>query len=182
MPDFAQPRTVDDTTLFQYPQATPGMKFPLLVEMPSKALLFKILVMPTGQNQFAFYVPFESELIDRRVLKASFGQTCVYAETPQELNYACAYLQQFFGAPTPAVGIPAPAPAPAPIPSPVTQAYAPAPAPAPAPAQQITQTAARVVQAPAPAPQAPPKQSILPSVLLMIGGAIATHYMNKLGE
>ena len=95
MPEFPNPRGVDDSLLLEYPQATPGDKFPLLVELPSKKILFKVISIPSGQNQLVFYIPFESELEDRRCPKSNMGNITVYAENQPDLMIICKYLAQF---------------------------------------------------------------------------------------
>jgi len=95
MPEFPQPRSVDDSLLLEYPQATPGNKFPLLVELPSKKILFKVISIPTGQNQLVFYIPFETELQERNCPKANMGNITVYAESQADLAIICKYLSQF---------------------------------------------------------------------------------------
>jgi len=95
MPEFSSPREVDDSAVFEYPQATAGMKFPLMIELPSKSVLFRLITLPTGPNQFVYYVPFENELVERGALKATIGKVTVYAESAPELALACIYLKQF---------------------------------------------------------------------------------------
>jgi hypothetical protein len=95
MPEFSSPREVDDSAVFEYPQATAGMKFPLMIELPSKSVLFRLVTLPTGPNQFVYYVPFENELVERGALKATIGKVTVYAESAPELALACIYLKQF---------------------------------------------------------------------------------------
>ena len=95
MPEFSSPREVDDSAVFEYPQATAGMKFPLMIELPSKSVLFRLITLPTGPNQFVYYAPFENELVERGALKATIGKVTVYAESAPELGLACLYLKQF---------------------------------------------------------------------------------------
>ena len=95
MPEFSAPREVDDSLVFEYPQATAGMKFPLMIELPSKSVLFRLITLPTGPNQFVYYAPFENELVERGALKATIGKVTVYAESAPELGLACLYLKQF---------------------------------------------------------------------------------------
>ena len=95
MPEFSAPREVDDSAVFEYPQATAGMKFPLMIELPSKSVLFRLITLPTGPNQFVYYAPFENELVERGALKATIGKVTVYAESAPELGLACLYLKQF---------------------------------------------------------------------------------------
>ena len=94
MPEFSAPREVDDSAVFEYPQATAGMKFPLMIELPSKSVLFRLITLPTGPNQFVYYAPFENELVERGALKATIGKVTVYAESAPELGLACLYLKQ----------------------------------------------------------------------------------------
>jgi hypothetical protein len=89
---FRPPVTVDDASTLFYDQATPGQKYPLLLELPSKSLYFRVLTIPTGQNQLGLYVPFESELQERRVPCTIIGQYCVYADSVPELQAVAAYL------------------------------------------------------------------------------------------
>ena len=89
---FRPPVTVDDASTLFYDQATPGQKYPLLLELPSKALYFRVLTIPTGQNQLGLYVPFESELQERRVPCTNIGPYSVYADSVPELQAVAGYL------------------------------------------------------------------------------------------
>jgi hypothetical protein len=248
-PEFPSPRNVDDSLLLEYPQASPGDKYPILVELPSKKILFKILSIPSGQNQLVFYVPFESELQDRRAPSANVGNITVYAENQQELVLICKYLGQFNkNAAVPKVAQPQPAISPdltqrlaaqgqsfaqataqqqflaqqqqavaqqasrqAAVQSNVAQQQQVAAVAAQQQAaaqqqtaqraaaqqqaaiaaqqqaaivaqQQAAQRAAAAVAAQQQAAQKaaqPKEESMIPSMLMLLGGAIATHYINK---
>lgn len=203
-PAFQPPVSVDDSHTLFFDQAQPGMKFPLLCELPSRSLYFRVVTIPTGQNQLGLYIPFETELKERKVPMISVSGIPVYAESPAELQVIIAYLSQFqqrLQNPEPA---PAPTPAPpvAPVPPPqpaspgygsfaqtgqAYQAYqaaqqqaaqqqqaAPAPAPA---APPVEVTPVRVIQQqPEPQPQQPQQPSLFSSAILLVCAAIATHY------
>lgn len=89
---FQQPRTVDETSLLHYDQAVGGCKYPLLVELPSKALYLRGLVMPTAPNQITTYLPFEAELRDGRTPSTQINGTVLYADTPLELRFLAQYV------------------------------------------------------------------------------------------
>jgi hypothetical protein len=170
MPVFAAPASVDDSTLLTFDQATSGMKFPLLFELPSKALYFRVITIPTGQNQLVNYAPFETELRERSAPSANIAGVTVYADNLPELRVVTAYLAQFQSGN-----------APQPTPSHVsayqnaqgqTIVNTPLP-PAPRPAQPAAQPTMRAT---APATKEP---SLLTSAALLIGGVLATHYLSK---
>jgi hypothetical protein len=182
MPVFNAPRSIDDSSVFEFPQATAGMKFPILIELSQSTLFYKTVVCPTGQNQFVIYIPFESELSDSKLPCAKVGGNLVYAESMQDLQIATAYLSQF------SEGAPSAAPPPSPKVASVTvtaeavvtpRPPAPAPAPAPAPRPQI-----RRVAAPQPKPVQTKKRALggFGSALMLIGGALAAHYMDGTGD
>lgn len=155
-PCFTRPESVDDALTLHFETATPGQKVPLLIEFPSRSLYFKVVTIPTGQNQLTLYLPFESELVERRSPVTRMGGYTIFADTMPDLQVASLFASQ--------AGLQAP---PAPTPPPV------APPPAPAP----------VVAAPAAAP-APAAHSAAPSPLtsaLMLGlGVIAARYLKDL--
>jgi hypothetical protein len=209
LPAFQQPKSIDDSAMFEFPQATGGTKLPVLVELPSKAIYLKVVVVPTGQNQGQLYLPFETELIDRQAPRTSVGDVTVFADSPQELAICVAYLKQFSqfvhsgqqagslntGAPRPAAQQQqAQAQQQARVQQAQQQAQAQQAQAQQAQAQQaqqqaqaraqaeVTQTAARPVQAPPAAPPSNAPPSLLMSALLIIGGAIASHYLEGGGE
>ena len=200
LPVFQHPKTVEDSALFEFPQALPGSRYPMLVEMPSKAIYFKTIIVPTGQNQGVCYLPFEHELTERRAPSANMGGTTVIADSERELALICAYLRQFAqmnqqtgqqaasistanSSINPTVSQPLPSSQP-------PRAFGEAPPLAPPQARAadpIVQTQARVLAplpsvpaaSAAPAPHAP---SPLLSALFLIGGAIASKYLHDLGD
>jgi hypothetical protein len=200
-PAFQPPVTIDDSNTMFFDQAQPGMKFPLLCELPSRSLYFRVITIPTGQNQLGLYIPFETELKDRKVPVVTVAGIPVYAESPAELQVVVAYLSQFqqrLQNPEPPPAPPTPAPAPQ---QPTGgygsfrqtgeayQAYQAAQQQA---AQQAAQPQASQASAPSsplpevtpvrvvPQAQAEPQQSQQPSLfssaLLLVCAAIATHY------
>jgi hypothetical protein len=92
---FAQPRSVDDCVNLEFPQADKGARLPVLVELPSKALYFRMLTVPgaPSPNQSALYLPLESEISTKP--SATFDGKPVYADTPAELHVILKYLSQF---------------------------------------------------------------------------------------
>lgn len=185
LPVFQHPKTVEDSALFEFPQALPGSRYPILVEMPSKAIYFKTLVVPTGQNQGVCYLPFEHELTERRAPSANMGGTTVIADSDRELALICAYLRQFAQMTQQQTGQQAASISTANSSiNPTVSATAPPQAPPqPRAADPIVQTQARVV-APPSAPAAPAAQGPSPllSALFLIGGAIASKYLHDLGD
>lgn len=155
---FQPPRTVDESTLLHYEQAVAGCKYPLLVELPSKALYLRGIAMPSAPTQISCYLPFETELRDNRAPTAQVAGLTLYADTPLELRFLAQYVGgAMAGSVQPQAPAPASAPAPAAPPAPVAQAQA---------------------QAPAAAPAGSP--SALGSALMLIGGVIAARYLKEL--
>lgn len=189
LPVFQHPKAVDDSALFEFQQALPGSRYPLLVEMPSKAIYFKTVIVPTGQNQGVCYLPFEHELVERRAPSANMGGTLVFADNDRDLALICAYLGQFAQMGQQQTGQQAASistanssinPTPAQVSAqaqaqPVAQARV---------AEAVVQTPARVVAQPAQAPAQAPSQGTSPllSALFLIGGAIASRYLHDLGD
>ena len=158
--------------------------------MPSKAIYFKTLIVPTGQNQGVCYLPFEHELTEQRAPSATMGGTTVFADNDRDLALISAYLRQFAQVSQQQTGQQTGQQA-ASISTANSsinpqQAYAQAPQQARA-AEPVVQTDARVFAPlpsapavpPAPAAQGP---SPLLSALFLIGGAIASKYLHDLGD
>ena len=173
LPVFAAPASVDDSTLLTFNQATSGMKFPLLFELPSKALYFRVITIPTGQNQLVNYAPFETELREKSAPSTTIGGITVYSETIPELKIAAAYLAQFQSG-----GAPQPEPSrPAAYQNAQGQTVVNTPLPpAPRPAQPAAQPTMRAAE---PEKKEP---SLMTSAALLIGGVIATHYIAKMSD
>lgn len=159
---FQQPRTVDETSLLHFEQAVGGCKYPLLVELPSKALYLRGLVMPTAPNQITTYLPFESELRDGRTPSTQINGVVLYADTPLELRF----LAQYVGGAMSGSVQPQVQQQPAIQPQPVIQQQ---------PVQQVAQQPAQQ-----PAASQPSAQSPLGSALMLIGGVIAARYLKEL--
>jgi len=201
LPVFQHPKTVDDSTLFEFQQALPGSRYPMLVEMPSKAIYYKTVIVPTGQNQGVCYLPFEHELTERRAPSTTMGSTLVFADNDRDLALICAYLRQFAqmtqqvsqqtgqqtGQQAASISTANSSINPS---QPYTQAPSQAPPQAPPQAraaEPVVQTQARVVAQPMPSqpPAQPPAAqgpSPLLSALFLIGGAIASKYLHDLGD
>ena len=207
IPTFYEAASIDDSKPVHYPEAQPGGKAPMLVELPSKALYYRTVTFPTAPNLIMFYAPFESELQERRLPCAEFGNIKIYADTPNELRQISAYMQR--------ISSPAPSPAPQqgqpPYPqqnpqyiynqaAAQQQSLYQQPQPLmtgniaqgnqhPYPrnaAQEVEVTPARVMRATAPEPEpeptAPRGPSMLTSALFLIGGVLATHYIQNLNK
>ncbi len=163
---FQAPCSVDETRLLHYDQAVAGCKYPLLVELPSKALYLRGLVMPSAPTQITTYLPFESELRDSNTPTAQVNGFTLYADSPVELRFLAQYVagmltgsapqpQQMRGSVQPEV------------PQQPQQPHQP----------QQTQTQ------PQPQPQtqqAPAASSPFASALMLIGGVIAARYLQEL--
>ena len=155
---FQAPCSVDETRLLHYDQAVAGCKYPLLVELPSKALYLRGLVMPTAPNQITTYLPFESELRDSRTPTTQINGVVLYADSPVELRFLAQYVAgTMSGSVQPAV---------------------------PQQQQQVQQVQ-QVQQAQTPTqPQQPPASAAVPSplgsALMLIGGVIAARYLKDL--
>jgi hypothetical protein len=165
MPNFQPPRSVDDMCYFEFPQAQPGMRYPLLIELTQRAIYFKTVIVPTGQNQGQLYLPFERELIERNAPKVQIGAMVIYADSPQELSIASSYLRQFTQ-------------------TPVANAQSGQMRGSLSTANSSINLDAvqQTVATPVATPAAPSGPSPLLSVLLILGGAAAAHYLETLGE
>jgi hypothetical protein len=203
IPSFYEAVSIDDSKPIHYPEAHPGGKAPMLIEMPSKALYYRTMTFPTGQNQAMFYAPFELELQERNLPRADFGNITIFADTPQELRQISAYMNR--------ISSPAPSPYPPQDQPPYPQQnpqyiYNQAAAqqqslyqqpkplmtgniasgnqyPYPRPeAQDIEVTPARVMSATEPETTTPRGPSMLTSALFLIGGVLATHYIQNMNK
>jgi hypothetical protein len=183
MPSFAPPKVVDDSALFEFVQTPAGTKIPLLIELPSKSIYFKTMFVPTMQNQAQLYLPFEQELVERNTPSAQIAGVRVYADNALDLQTIAAYLHQFVqnGRGGQGVGSISTANSALPLPAgvPVTPQAAAQIAAAQAAQIAAAQTAGVAAQA---APAAPSGPNPLMSALLLIGGVIASHYLENLGE
>lgn len=175
LPVFSAPASVDDSTLLTFDQATSGMKFPLLFELPSKALYFRVITIPTGQNQLVSYAPFETELREKAAPSANICGVTVYADSLPELRVVTAYLAQFQeGTPPepPRVSAYQNAQGQTIVNTPLP----PAPQPRATPPQPPMRATMRATAPPSNEP------SLLTSAVLLIGGVLATHYLSKKGK
>ena len=156
---FQTPCSVDETRQLHYDQAVAGCKYPLLVELPSKALYLRGLVMPTAPNQITTYLPFESELRDSRTPTTQINGVVLYADSPVELRFLAQYVAGTMSGAAP------------PPPAGMRSSVQPE---AQTPVQQVQQTQTQPQQ------QAPATQSALGSALMLIGGVIAARYLQEL--
>jgi hypothetical protein len=207
IPAFYEAASIDDSKPVHYPEAQTGGKAPMLIELPSKALYYRTVTFPTAPNQIMFYAPFESELQERRLPCAEFGHIKIYADSPNELRQISAYMQRI-SSPAPSPYPPQDQP-PYPQQSPQyihhqaaaqQQSLYQQPPPLmtgniaqgnqhPYPrnaAQTVEVTPVRVMNTTAPEPEpeptAPRGPSMLTSALFLIGGVLATHYIQNLNK
>jgi cell division septation protein DedD len=163
---FQAPCSVDETRLLHYDQAVAGCKYPLLVELPSKALYLRGLVMPSAPTQITTYLPFESELRDSNTPTAQVNGFTLYADSPIELRFLAQYVAGTMSG------------------SVQQQAQAQPQQPQQQQPQQPQQTQPQTQPQPQPQPQtqqqAPAASSPFASALLLIGGVIAARYLQEL--
>ncbi len=96
---FEAPCSVDETALLHYDQAVAGCKYPLLIELPSKALYLRGLVMPSAPTPIVTYLPFESELRDSNTPTAQVNGFTLYADSAVELRFLAQYVAGMMTAP-----------------------------------------------------------------------------------
>jgi hypothetical protein len=160
---FQAPCSVDETRLLHYDQAVAGCKYPLLVELPSKALYLRGLVMPSAPTQITTYLPFESELRDSNTPTAQVNGFTLYADSPVELRFLAQYVA---GTMSGSVQQPPQQQQQQPQQQ-QQQPQQPQPQPQPQTQQQTQQ-------------QAPAASSPFASALMLIGGVIAARYLQEL--
>lgn len=198
IPTFYEAVSVDDSKPVHYPEAQAGGKAPMLIELPSKTLYYRTITFPTAPNQMMFYAPFESELQERRLPRADFGTITIYADSPHELRQIASYMNRISSS--------APAAEQAQYPQQNPQYLQNVSSAQPQPlyqqpplmtgsiesgdqypyprnaTQDIEVTPARVMSATEPEPAAPRGPSMLTSALFLIGGVLATHYIQNMNK
>jgi len=159
---FQAPCSVDETRLLHYDQAVAGCKYPLLVELPSKALYLRGLVMPSAPTQITTYLPFESELRDSNTPTAQVNGFTLYADSPVELRFLAQYVAGTMSGSVQQQSQPQPQ---------QTQTQPQQPQPQQTQTQQPQQQTQQ---------QAPAASSPFASALMLIGGVIAARYLQEL--